>query len=129
MKIILDTNVVVSGIFWSGPPYEILSAWKENEFQVIITKEIYKEYLRVINKISEDQNITDEWAVFILNNSTAVKDKKLFDLSKDKTDNKFLNAAKISNSNFLVSGDEDLLELNEKINIDIVEPRPFLERL
>ncbi len=29
MKIVLDTNVLMSGIFFAGPPYEILRAWRE----------------------------------------------------------------------------------------------------
>ncbi len=31
MKIVLDTNVLVSGIFFSGPPYRILKAWQESK--------------------------------------------------------------------------------------------------
>ena len=29
-RVILDTNVFVSGIFWSGPPYRILQAWQQH---------------------------------------------------------------------------------------------------
>ncbi len=34
MKIILDTNVIVSGIFFSGPPYEILKSWRNGKFKI-----------------------------------------------------------------------------------------------
>lgn len=34
MKIVLDTNVLVSGIFFSGPPYQILEAWRDNKIQI-----------------------------------------------------------------------------------------------
>jgi len=34
LKIILDTNVIVSGIFFSGPPYEILKAWRNGKFKI-----------------------------------------------------------------------------------------------
>ena len=33
VKIILDTNVFISGIFWSGPPYQILKAWQQRKFE------------------------------------------------------------------------------------------------
>jgi len=31
MKVVLDTNVVISGIFFSGPPARILAAWAVTE--------------------------------------------------------------------------------------------------
>ena len=34
MKIILDTNVFISGIFWSGPPYQILKAWQKQRIEL-----------------------------------------------------------------------------------------------
>jgi predicted nucleic acid-binding protein len=34
MKIVLDTNVFVSGIFFSGPPHRILRAWREGAVRV-----------------------------------------------------------------------------------------------
>lgn len=36
MKIVLDTNVLVSGIFFSGPPYQILKAWQERIIKRIL---------------------------------------------------------------------------------------------
>lgn len=40
MKIVLDTNVFISGIFFSGPPAQILKAWKEQKIQIVLSKEI-----------------------------------------------------------------------------------------
>ena len=34
MKVVLDTNVFVSGVFFSGPPFEILSAWRDGRLQL-----------------------------------------------------------------------------------------------
>lgn len=47
MKIILDTNVFISGVFFSGPPYEILKAWRDGKVQVVISPEILEEYQQV----------------------------------------------------------------------------------
>ncbi len=47
MKIILDTNVFVSGVFFSGPPYEILRGWRDGKFQLVVSQEILEEYHRV----------------------------------------------------------------------------------
>jgi predicted nucleic acid-binding protein len=44
MKVILDTNVLVSSIFFSGPPYRILEAWRKGKVQFILSSEIIDEY-------------------------------------------------------------------------------------
>lgn len=47
MKIVLDTNAFVSGIFFTGPPYQILEAWRDGKLQLAISEDILKEYQRV----------------------------------------------------------------------------------
>ncbi len=43
MKIVLDTNVLMSGIFFSGPPYRILQAWRDGKVQLAVCLEIVAE--------------------------------------------------------------------------------------
>ncbi len=43
MRIVLDTNVFISGIFFSGPPSQILNAWKDSKIQIVLSQEILKE--------------------------------------------------------------------------------------
>jgi AbrB family looped-hinge helix DNA binding protein len=45
IKAILDTNVVISGIFWKGPPFEILMAWQRQRFHLALSVPILDEYL------------------------------------------------------------------------------------
>jgi predicted nucleic acid-binding protein len=47
LKIVLDTNVFISGVFYSGPPYQILKAWRDGIIQLLISDEIFEEYRRV----------------------------------------------------------------------------------
>ncbi|NIM99892.1 MAG: PIN domain-containing protein, partial [candidate division Zixibacteria bacterium] len=47
MRIVLDTNVFVSGVFFTGPPYQILKAWRDGEVQLAVSPEIVEEYQRV----------------------------------------------------------------------------------
>ncbi|OGP85143.1 MAG: hypothetical protein A2V87_01875 [Deltaproteobacteria bacterium RBG_16_58_17] len=39
---ILDTNVVISGIFFAGPPYQMLKAWREGKLIVSGDKHLLK---------------------------------------------------------------------------------------
>jgi putative PIN family toxin of toxin-antitoxin system len=47
MRIVLDTNVFVSGIFFSGPPYQILKAWRDGKVQLLVSPSILDEYRRI----------------------------------------------------------------------------------
>lgn len=51
MKIVLDTNVLVSGIFFSGPPHHILEAWQKGKIELVLTMEIVEEYRRVVDHL------------------------------------------------------------------------------
>ena len=52
MKIVLDTNVFISGVFFNGPPYQILKAWRDEKFEIVISKEKFEEYKRVRESLS-----------------------------------------------------------------------------
>ena len=47
MKVILDTNVFISGVSYGDPPNRILNAWRDGKIQLVISHEILREYLRV----------------------------------------------------------------------------------
>jgi predicted nucleic acid-binding protein len=44
MKIVLDTNVLIAGIFWGGTPGQIITAWEKNAFEVVVTEPVLAEY-------------------------------------------------------------------------------------
>lgn len=41
LKVVMDTNVFVSDVFFSGPPYQILQAWQAGEFELVVSQEIW----------------------------------------------------------------------------------------
>ncbi len=53
MKVVVDKNVFVSGVFFSGPPFEILSAWRDGRLQMVVSAEILEEYRRVGNVLRQ----------------------------------------------------------------------------
>ena len=52
MKVVLDTNVFISGIFLSGPPFHILEAWRNGKIQLVISPEILDVYFAIISAAS-----------------------------------------------------------------------------
>lgn len=52
MRIVIDTNVFVSGLYFSGPPYEILNAWREGRVQLVVSPEVIEEYTEVGRRLA-----------------------------------------------------------------------------
>lgn len=109
MKIVLDTNVFISGIFWDGSPHKVLSLWAKNKISLLVTKKILNEYFRVLHRIDKNGDIARKWGAFVLANSLILEDKELVRICRDPEDNKFLNCAIVGEANYLVSGDDDLV--------------------
>jgi putative PIN family toxin of toxin-antitoxin system len=59
MRVILDTNVFISGIFFSGPPSQILKAWANQSFQIVLSQQILNEYQRVAEDLSSKFETVD----------------------------------------------------------------------
>ena len=127
MKIVLDTNIFISGIFWGGYPHNILSLWAKNKIDILITKKILNEYLRVLHKIDKAGNTAKKWGAFVIEHSTIIDDKEIVSLCRDPDDNKFLNCAIAGKANYIVSGDKDLLSLKKIGSIRIVNTSKFLK--
>ena len=53
MRIILDTNVLMSGIFFGGKPSEIIDAWLDGKITYVVSPEIIDEYRRVAARLAE----------------------------------------------------------------------------
>ena len=52
MKIVLDTNVFVSSVFFGGPPHKILEAWRDGRIQLLLSPAILEEYQRVMRELA-----------------------------------------------------------------------------
>jgi uncharacterized protein len=131
VRIVLDTNILVSGIFWKGIPYKILECWIEDKFKLLITKEILDEYQKTLAKISKGKrdDIVNTWAMLIIENSIVVNVKHTFKLSIDPDDDKFIDCAVSGNAIYIVSGDSHLLNLKNVMSIEIIKANEFLEKL
>ena len=130
MKIVLDTNVFISGVFFSGPPYEVLKAWCDGRIQILISEEIIEEYRRVGELLSKQfPGIEFAPALQLLAiHAEFVRPKKLAaQVCEDPDDDKFLECAISGNSNLIVSGDKHLLQISGYKGIVIVSPRNFVE--
>lgn len=57
IKAVLDTNVLISGIFWKGAPFEVFAAWQKRRFLLVISPPILDEYRRVLDEMTKQRPI------------------------------------------------------------------------
>lgn len=130
MKIVLDTNVFISGIFFSGPPSIILQAWRDSKIQIILSEEILEEYQRVAEELSSKFPAVDiDRIIKLLTIYGEVFETKGISVSvcEDPNDNKFIECAIASNSKLIVSGDRHLLNIIGYQDISVLKPKDFID--
>ena len=131
MKIVLDTNVVVSGIFFSGPPREILRSWSRGKIQLLITPEIFKEYQRVAAELHDKYpkiEIKRILELILVGSELVVASSLPRPICIDPDDDKFFDCAAAGMASLIVSGDKHLLKASGSHGISVVTPRYFKER-
>jgi putative PIN family toxin of toxin-antitoxin system len=130
VKIVLDTNVFVSGVFFSGPPYQILKAWRKQKLKIVISLEILDEYFRVGEELSTQFPEVDLNPVLELVTAKAdlIEAAKLDEaVCDDPDDDKFFACAIAGDVNIIISDDKHLLKMSGYQGIEVVRPRQFVE--
>jgi len=132
MRIILDTNVLASGVFFGGGPEKILNAWLQDKFVLYATPAILDEYLRVLIKMDADEETEKvfQWMASLSELCHLVPDlPDQKPISRDPSDDKFLHCAAQVRAHYLVTGDSDLKILEDAYSFKIVSPQQFLKVL
>ncbi|MDA8180240.1 MAG: putative toxin-antitoxin system toxin component, PIN family [Deltaproteobacteria bacterium] len=131
MKIVLDTNVLVSGIFFSGPPAAILQAWSRGKIRLVVSPEILEEYARVSAELSgkfsgiEIQSILD---LIVVHSEVCSPPPLSQPVCEDLHDDMFFAAAIDTKTKIIISGDKHLLKASGYHGISVLTPRQFIMR-
>lgn len=137
MRVVVDTNVLISGLISAiGPPAKIVDLWIEGVVQVAVSPPIISEYFGVflrprfegIGSASARQE-TLERLIGLPNTVAVVPETRVAWVGEDPSDDRFLECAKAARADLIVSGDEHLLALSAFEGISIVNPRRFMEMM
>jgi putative PIN family toxin of toxin-antitoxin system len=130
LRIVLDTNVIVSGVFFGGAPGRILEAWRDARVRPVLSVEIFEEYQRVgVELKTRYPGVDLEPFLALLGvhaefvEAPALKKP----VAEDPDDDKFLACAFAAGVPFIVSGDRDLLAQSGWRGIRVLKPRAFVE--
>lgn len=138
LRVVVDTNVLISGLFGikDSPSAQILNAFRNQKIILATSPAILKEVVDVINrdriikrtKMSQKERI--DFIDKLIERSDVTQGRKLQEaISRDITDDKFLSCAIEAQAEYIITGDDDLLELKAYEGIKIVTPREFIEIL
>ena len=132
MKIVLDTNVVISGLFFGGYPGKILSAWHNRQLTLVLSASILAEYREVGAELNARYGELDfeAFAALLVMHAEVVDAPAALaeGVCSDPDDDKFLACAAAAGARVIVSGDRDLLEVSGWHGIEVLKPRAFVER-
>ena len=130
MRIVIDTNVIMSGVFFGGVPLRVLQIWRDGDAHLVISPEILEEYRRVGEEL-ESRFSGVRFAPFLsllVTNAEIIEPSPLQEtVSRDPDDEKFIACAVAARFDFIVSGDKHLLEVAEYRGVKVVTPRSFVE--
>jgi uncharacterized protein len=138
LRVVIDTNVIVSGVLSrTGAPAELLNAWRERRFLLLISTAILYEVRAVLQypRIREKYPLGDEeieQTITLLEHNALVVagDANVAgSVPDDPKDEMFLACAIDGEAEFIISGDHHLLDLGIYRNIPILTPRQFHEQL
>lgn len=130
MRIVIDTNVLISGVFFGGFPRKILSAVVGHKITACATAEIINEYEEIVQEmISRKQgHINRSILSPLIRTMEIIEPITQVEICRDPDDNKFLSCAKDSHALYIVSGDKDLLVIEQFENIQIMTAKDFCEK-
>ncbi|MEI6806003.1 MAG: putative toxin-antitoxin system toxin component, PIN family [Myxococcaceae bacterium] len=129
MRVVLDTNVIMSGIFWSGPTEKILKLWSQGKFRLLISLSVFDEYKEIVQRLSQKYELKSADSILhdiFLGSELVEPNEESVPDCEDIDDIMFLELAVAGKADYLVSGDKHLLRVKEYKGGKIVKPSDFI---
>ncbi|MBI4607926.1 MAG: putative toxin-antitoxin system toxin component, PIN family [Candidatus Rokubacteria bacterium] len=130
-RAVLDTNTIVSGIGWSGPPRLILDAAIAGAFVLLISADLLEEIRRVLTyprlRALPPARVREVLALLPLIAQMVEPEGRISVVRQDPADNRVLECALAGEATHIVTGDDHLLALKSFRGVRIVAPAAFLK--
>lgn len=131
MKIVIDTNVIVSAMFFGGKPRQLVELLVKHKFQSFASAEIVNEYQDTASELcarypKKPVHLPLTAIVTAMNIIETTSD---ISVCRDPDDDKFINCALDSNCSYIISGDNDLLTIKNYNGIKIVTVAEFFHQI
>jgi putative PIN family toxin of toxin-antitoxin system len=130
MKVVLDTNVLVAAFATQGLCHALLELCVD-QHEIMISHEILREVEAVLQrKLKVPPSVVKDTTDYLMNHASVQRPKRLAkQTSRDPSDDHILALSQLSQADYIIAGDGDLLALKTHGNTPIVLPRQFWEIL
>lgn len=131
MRVVVDTNVFVSGVFFSGPPHEILIAWRDRRVDLVLSSEILTEFQAIGDELAAQFPGVDltPWLELVSTVGVVVDAPPLAEpVCRDPDDDKFLACALAGRTKIVISGDKALRATSGFRGVTVLSPRQFVDK-
>ena len=132
MKVVCDTNVVVSGILFGGPPRQVLILAARGQITNVTSLGLLREAEDVLLRPKcglRPEQASKVVALFQETSEVAAPSRHVNAITRDPADNLVLETAEAASADFIISGDKHLLDLANWKGIPILSPASFLEEI
>ena len=134
MKVVLDANVYVSSMLNKlGNPKRVIDSWQQGAFDVLISSAILDEtgrvlsYPRIIKRHRQDETTIQRFLKLLEDEAIKVEPNEVLGVVKDdESDNRYLERAVAGKAQYVISGDNHLLDIGEYRGIVILSPAVFV---
>jgi putative PIN family toxin of toxin-antitoxin system len=129
-RVVVDTNVFVSS-FFGGNPRKIVDLWKSGQVTICLSKPIIDEYVEVFQRLGlqNERELGELLNLFALGLHVlfSANTPELYLVKEDPDDDKFIECAVALKADFVISGDKNLIAIQDYMRIRIVTPKEFLD--
>ena len=130
MRVVIDTNVVLSGMAYpASVPGRVMQLWQSGALEAVVSEFLLGEIARVLPRMNTRLN----WSVQVQQDYVEmmrilcdVVEPAATDAVRDKNDNPILGTLIAAGAEYLITGDKDLLVLADRY--PVVTPAQFLKR-
>lgn len=132
MKVVLDTNVLISAFIFDGAVKKVWEKAKNFEYELYLSNFIIEEFSGVVDKkfASVDSKIKIRKIEHIKEIATIVEVSNPPDIvESDPADNFIIATAQQADAGYIITGDEDLLSIQEVGEIKIITPKTLLAKM
>lgn len=126
MRIVIDTNVFISGLIFDGVPERVIKAALSDENNVISSSYIINETSRNLNNKFKINPHTLKLYQQVMNKVDIAYFDPYIHVLSDEDDNRILETAVKGKADYIVTGDKLLLDLKNYKKIKIIKPADFL---
>ena len=131
MRIVVDTNVIASAIFFGGKPKQVVDLVVGGSLDAYASNEILTEYDETVKELSMRFSCRQaELSLDIISKSMhVVEPSTSVSVCRDPDDDMFIECAIEAECVYIVSGDKDLLSIEEYEGIQIMTVADFLQQI